>query len=1024
MKNGSMSARTLAIAAVLTVAIPASAQEAVDAPDAGHDMPVPLAAFRLLEIDPQDPLPLTRAIRVLHSVGRTDRVTAHVTELELLLADLDRLRSSAAREEHRLTLAMASTGGGTRSALRDTLRAAGMRLREQRGAYTIEMEPGGEAAALRDRLRKADIAADDVAARLTAGEALVLSPSIATAPLLLPLEVWNTVLSARVSSDALSAAILRDRRASLLYYGLQQLTPGTRSYLRGNPRFARWLYESAPAAFAAFGGAFEVDAHGHVRVPGGSEAAAVWEDLVGERVSTPDRFGRALFSRDAGRLAYLFHTVAALDEPQQRFALGLWMPDLRDRRRDVRLLAQAFAAIDPQWSTTDVPFLRPPHDPAVLLTTIAVSTEGLPIAPSSIRFWERALESADLPGAGGRDVRERRDEPQITAGWLADLISGRRAVERRAILERLSFGQRLFAGTSGDGLQDVLVAVRAFARYPAAMLALETIGIRTPPVYGDVARHALALERIEDPQRALPLLAQFQGALALLERVARTGAAGGDALERLVTTLAAIPLVDRSYDGALARWLRDEFLPVLLPSTHGAPSAEDRLLSALADRPRTARTFDWEGDSYVLDGRPAFDRLKAAHGRQRSNSLDVVLALSAHIDALRHGEHTVDALHSRASAIRADTAALLDARAWPETPGAAPRAQQTIERAAEELARITRPRDTQRARRIGEQLVGVADYLLGEVLVALAYAPALGDPEAILGPQGDLAHRHTFGVSGSAIPSTQIIGRVAWQRPSPGSRVADGEALTGAVLGVETALAHKQLRRLGTDRLPGPPRLNSNDVSAFVQTAALLNPVRLDDTRLTEMAHAVETGRARVQRAALEGTVDALAREVRIAPDRHQWLLSHPSAPPDAAESLFSLPELFLLGEGRTEDVTNWGVSGEPVLGCRCLWFPPPALVVIFSGRASTNVFGAFLVDLNLSVASHMAAVRAPAGLFPAVMAMALQDFIDQVPARFDDDWVALSGYARKLRRERIEDFVSAAIAHGAARPSPSGGPL
>jgi hypothetical protein len=234
MKNRLLSACMLAVVAILIIAIRASAQEAADSPDAGDGLPVPLAALHVLEIDPQDPLPLTRAIRIIHSVPRPDRVPPQVTEFEQVIADLDGLRSSTARGDNRLTLAMASTGGAARSALRDTLRAVGLRLRERRGAYTIEMEPGGAAAALRERLRRADIDANEVAGRLSAGETLVLAPSITTVPLLLPLDVWTTVLSARVSSDALFATIARDRRASLLYYGLQRLTPGTRSYLREN----------------------------------------------------------------------------------------------------------------------------------------------------------------------------------------------------------------------------------------------------------------------------------------------------------------------------------------------------------------------------------------------------------------------------------------------------------------------------------------------------------------------------------------------------------------------------------------------------------------------------------------------------------------------------------------------------------------------------------------------------------------------------------------------------------------------
>ena len=44
------------------------------------------------------------------------------------------------------------------------------------------------------------------------------------------------------------------------------------------------------------------------------------------------RAWRVLGCRDAGRLAYFFDTIASLDEPRRRFALGLWTPDAGIRR--------------------------------------------------------------------------------------------------------------------------------------------------------------------------------------------------------------------------------------------------------------------------------------------------------------------------------------------------------------------------------------------------------------------------------------------------------------------------------------------------------------------------------------------------------------------------------------------------------------------------------------------------------------------------------------------------------------------
>jgi hypothetical protein len=67
-------------------------------------------------------------------------------------------------------------------------------------------------------------------------------------------------------------------------------------------------------------------------------------------------------------------------------------------------------------------------------------------------------------------------------------------------------------------------------------------------------------------------------------------------------------------------------------------------------------------------------------------------------------------------------------------------------------------------------------------------------------------------------------------------------------------------------------------------------------------------------------------------------------------------------------------------------------------------------------VAVLLADLRVPAALFPGVMALATQDYIDSVPALHADDWVAMTGRAAAISRERIEDYVAAVVATGPAR--------
>ena len=56
--------------------------------------------------------------------------------------------------------------------------------------------------------------------------------------------------------------------------------------------------------------------------------------------------------------------------------------------------------------------------------------------------------------------------------FLAGLLAGKLARERRVVIDRIAFGQRNFAGAADGEMQDVLVALRAYGRFPAAMLTI------------------------------------------------------------------------------------------------------------------------------------------------------------------------------------------------------------------------------------------------------------------------------------------------------------------------------------------------------------------------------------------------------------------------------------------------------------------------------------------------------------------------------------------------------------------------
>ena len=994
----------------------------IEGAETSRDLQVPTAALSILELplDQGLPLAMLRAIRILHSVAH-DVAVPQMASLEQLLTDVDRLEGTLSNAgSGGLSLAMAKTNT-ERGVLKQALEAVGLRLREQRNTYTVNTDPGKDAIAVRARLQKIGIDATSLAKRLNAGESVLITTSITALPLPLSPDVWSSVVFERsVPEKTLFATIVRDRRASLLYYGLQAMTPNTLAYVARNPDLLRSFYRDAAGPFAAFGGSFQIDEEGRVVVPDGADGVELWQSLVDEPITRPDQFGRALFSRDSGRLAYFFDGVLRLDEPHRRFALGLWITDRGARLERFRALYQTFIGVEDRLSFTELPFLRPSYDPPTLLGVVAVTPSGAPAAPAFKKLWSRAFESDDIPGVNDRIVNDPEEEGSIDAAWLAERLVA--AKQRRQFIDQFAFGQRLFSTVSWAELPHVLVALRGFVRFPAAMLTLERIGVREPKVYAAAARRALSFEQIEDDSESVPLLAQFQGGLAILDRLARTGAVAREALEELSAALIALEVTEHRYEGRVGQWI-DERLVSSLTAINATTSVEERLLAALSDQVSSRDTFAWEGETYVLDDAPARRELAAVRKKQGGNTLDALLKALRPAQTLVHGSPTIDQVKTLTSELNAAAATLVPPRAWPDAPDGVPDSKKIIERVIRNLGRLTKPQDAGKAAREVVPFIELLDYLLGETLVALDYTPLVGDARSLVGSTTDMSHRHTFGVSlrsrGAEPPR-----RTAWRRPSPGSSAVGGDAVTGSLLGIDLALASKTLRRIATDTLPGPPRLNTNDAAMLIGTVGLLNPRHMDGAQLTAIGAALARGRERVRAAAGNpATRDALAVSARMSSSRRQLLTWAADHVPNQMERLFSVSEMFWIGVDPALDRTTidaWGMSFEPMTGCFCLRFPPAGSWDAIAGRESTPQLAFAIADVNLRVAGLLSETNVPAPLFAGVMRMAMRDYLDTVPALYFDDWEAISTHAWSLTRERVEDYVSALVASGPVRVASS----
>jgi hypothetical protein len=250
--------------------------------------------------------------------------------------------------------------------------------------------------------------------------------------------------------------------------------------------------------------------------------------------------------------------------------------------------------------------------------------------------------------------------------------------------------------------------------------------------------------------------------------------------------------------------------------------------------------------------------------------------------------------------------------------------------------------------------------------------------------------------------------------PSPDVSAGIPWHVDGAVLGLDVGLATLQLRRLSTDHVVDAPTLTSNQRDTFAVTVSLMNPFALSDAARDAIADALERGRRQVTSLRTAGDLDKVAGRLGMDGWRRRsatWTLAHE---PDRLESLFSLGEFLALGDpGHDIDLDSWGMVAHVSAGCMCAMMPAPGRLPMLMGRPQIGLLATAVPDLNLHIARMLADLHIPAMLARAVLAAAVQDFVDGVRSTDPDDWLSLVRGARTLSRLQVEDYVAAAAADG-----------
>ena len=777
-------------------------------------------------------------------------------------------------------------------------------------------------------------------------------------PLPLDTSIWReTLLQHKAADTEIAGAILADRSTALLYHGLAALDDDTLGWLGPDRETLLHLRRNA-AVFATFGRSVRIRA-GRVAVPGGADAEPLWAAIVGADPSRPSAFVQRLMRGD-GRLAWFYDTITHLDSARQRLAIGGDGTEPRRMER-MRELLSVFEAVAPEWRIAERPFVRPALDPSVVVSLVTTTVDGELAGPVHRRVWESVFrdEAGDAAVTDAVADADQDDGAPVELAWLARRISLVPPTVGRRRLETFLFAQRVFANPVREEAT-VIHALRGAMAFPAIAVTLERIGITSPSTFAAAARTASALNNIRPHEWRRAAVAEFQSALAIIDRGARWGGIDRKTAGTLTASLIALPIsMERGYGVAFPAWLQEVFAPAFPLHGDAADPLEEGILVASAgirdDRASAGPIVEWEGRRYRVDpGTAELSRLRRVRERQRA--------------ALRGSERTAATIDRRLAALA----------------GVAP-----------DAARLP------------------LEQAFVEALISTVYAMHLGEPDGAAVSAGDAAARHEFGLADGASRN------VAWRFPREEHGARTGWRVVGSLLGLEVALGRLSLRRLDLSDMPVPPRMSTNDRMSAMLTASLFGPRPESNDVRDEIAGAIARGRRRV--AALSGDssdLDRVARDAGLSDWRREalrWTLEHER---DKSLSRFSLVELFWLGSPRGgATLDGWGAARVLLDGCLCLRMPAAEPWESQAGRASTGYLGTRGIDVTLRVAELLSDLKLPGSLAPPIVAYAMQDVMDLAQPAFLDDWPAFERTARDLPRDRLIDYIAAVAADGTFVP-------
>jgi hypothetical protein len=850
-----------------------------------------------------------------------------------------------------------------------------------------------------------------------------------TVPVPLAPDVWREQILLRAVPDHdLLGAIFADRRAALLCYGLLGLDRETLAFVAGSPALLKRLYERDASPFAGYAHVLRVR-NGALELPGGAEAAPIWDALAGTPTADAASGIVALLTRDNARLAYFAEALETLDSAH----LALVFPP--NATPDARAAAahpvyRSFVTVDALRDLADLPFQRVSDDPGALLAALPLNGSGTIEGTAS--YWRALIDGTNVPED---PADEWPDLENGDAGMAAPVLAHLAAEAlpgRRELLATLDFVARMQRRMREATPVDRVLLAHAFRRYPALMLTLERIGVADLNVWKAMVQRARRLDVRSGADADVPL-SLFQAPIALVDRAVLVGGLDSTTATGLLTKLADIDVVRRWWvtwhhpEGsplgrAVGLWIERDLLPALAGKPHVGPGeAETALVEALAGFTADAPAIEaphlrWEDYDYRVDPAVAeVVRLRAARNRQGGNTLDIALALTHAGSALAeaHDRAAVQAAHAVLAAARDQLEPLdIDDR---EPALAPPSITRIVDQALSDATRVG-AHDGKAGPTIASRLSRAEDETLADVLRAFVYALWVGDPDGQVLAGGNVARRHEFG-RGTVM--SEELRRLRWQLPAESSGAREPWHLRGSLLAIDIALGRLALRRTSIDLPPQQPRLNEGDRRVFIASLVLTPAGNRTVDGPRTLLDWLNAGRQVVDAATAPDTRERIVSRLGLDRRRAEALAWTADHDPRELYRLFLTTEIAALGRpAGAASPENWGTAQIALNGCLCRVFPDTPAPHRAEGRVGSGLLATAIDDLELQILESLDELHVPLSLTRGVMSAALQDFLDGARPAYLSDWLSLAGQVRDLPRERVIDYIAAQTADGPLVPA------